>query len=244
MIRTIEELSMNAWPAVQTILYDGWVLRFANGYTRRANSAVALYPSLYQPVDTIRHCESLYQAKGLPVIIKLPGRQESIDLDGLLSERGYIAEAETSVQTLSLSDFAMGREKPVSLSEECSEAWLRAFSRLSGLRKEQEKAHRQILGAILVETCFAAILVDDRITACGLGVYQGGFLGIYDVVVDTGCRRRGYGECLVQGILAWGKDQGAHTAYLQVMRNNPPALALYIKLGFREAYQYWYRVKR
>ena len=38
MIRTLEELSMNALPALQTMLYGGWVLRFANGYTRRANS--------------------------------------------------------------------------------------------------------------------------------------------------------------------------------------------------------------
>ncbi len=31
MIKLIEELSMNAWPALQTKLFDGWVLRFADG---------------------------------------------------------------------------------------------------------------------------------------------------------------------------------------------------------------------
>jgi|LGOV01.1.fsa_nt_gb hypothetical protein len=33
MIRFIEELSMSAWPALQTHLYDGWVLRISKGYT-------------------------------------------------------------------------------------------------------------------------------------------------------------------------------------------------------------------
>jgi hypothetical protein len=34
MIKTFEELLLNMWPALQTKLYDGWILRFANGYTK------------------------------------------------------------------------------------------------------------------------------------------------------------------------------------------------------------------
>ena len=43
MIQEIEELSMNAWPSLQTLLLDGWVLRFAAGYTRRANAVCPLF---------------------------------------------------------------------------------------------------------------------------------------------------------------------------------------------------------
>ncbi|MDR2374804.1 MAG: hypothetical protein LBD96_00015 [Treponema sp.] len=41
----IEELSMNAWLSLQTLVYDGWIIRLANGYTKRANSVNPIYPS-------------------------------------------------------------------------------------------------------------------------------------------------------------------------------------------------------
>ena len=43
-------------------------------------------------------------------------------------------------------------------------------------------------------------------------------------------------------MLGWAKSQGAKQSYLQVMKNNGPALVMYSKLGYQDAYGYWYRV--
>jgi ribosomal protein S18 acetylase RimI-like enzyme len=42
--------------------------------------------------------------------------------------------------------------------------------------------------------------------------------------------------------MAWGRDEGAHSAYLQVREDNEVARALYESLGFESAYRYSHRV--
>jgi GNAT superfamily N-acetyltransferase len=90
---------------------------------------------------------------------------------------------------------------------------------------------------------YTASLVDaEQTVACGLGVLEGGYLGLFDLIVDPERRGEGYGTSLLSGLLTWAREKGARWAYLQVMYKNEPARRLYGKLGFQEAYAYWYRV--
>jgi ribosomal protein S18 acetylase RimI-like enzyme len=243
MIRVIEELSMNAWPALQTLLYDGWVLRFADGYTRRANSINPIYPSSDDVGDKIRTCESLYHDRGLKVVFKITSAVYPEGLDGVLANQGYAVDAQTSVQILDLGRLGQVSTPEAALTESLSDDWLSAFCEMSGIPAQRAPLLSQMLHSIAPATCFAAIRHGDRAIACGLGVVQAGFVGLFDIVTHPQARRQGYGTQLVSSILAWARQRGAHSAYLQVMLNNPPALHLYSKLGFGEIYQYWYRVK-
>ena len=47
LIKTIEDLSLNAWPSHQIELYDGWILRFSYFYTHRTNSVSAANGHFY-----------------------------------------------------------------------------------------------------------------------------------------------------------------------------------------------------
>jgi ribosomal protein S18 acetylase RimI-like enzyme len=53
-------------------------------------------------------------------------------------------------------------------------------------------------------------------------------------------RRQGAATTILGALANWGSDHGADQMYLQVMENNPPALALYARAGFEKLYQYYY----
>jgi N-acetylglutamate synthase len=241
--RAIEELSMNAWPALQTMLYDGWILRFANGYTRRANSINPLYSSRGDTGRKIDACESIYRQMGYPVVFKMTAASEPPDLDVMLADRAYQTQACTSVQTLDLRPVRPPCTDAVVLAEDLSQEWLSAFCRMSGVGEQHRSTLRRILEAIAPERRFASLCVDGQIVACGMAALDGGFLGLFDIVTDPHRRRQGHGRGLVGSLLDWGYRRAAHMAYLQVMLDNEPALSLYRKLGFTETYRYWYRVK-
>lgn len=243
MITTMEELSLNAWASLQTMLYDGWVIRFANGYTRRANSVNPLYPSVLDLDEKLRFCESLYQEKHLPVVFKLTSSVHPHDLDDKLEQRGYKKDSPTSVQTVDLEAIHLQVPSETKIQDSLSNEWLENFCAMSAISRQLRETLRKILSNIIPRHCFVSLASGSRVVACGLGVLQSDFIGLFDIVTDPDFRKQGYGQQAVKSILAWGKENQAKRAYLQVMLDNIPALHLYAKLGFVEQYQYWYRIK-
>ena len=243
MLTAIEELSLNAWPSLQTVIYDGWLLRFAYGYTRRANSVNPLYVSTLDVDQKISFCANLYESKNLPVIFKMTGKVHPSDLDERLAANGYRKDSPTSVQVLGLESATLYELPEVKLEEELSEEWLDNFCRISSVSRTHRDTLHKILINILPRHSFVSLQSEGQVIACGLGVLQAEYLGLFDIVTNAADRGHGHGTQIVRTILSWGKQNRARQAYLQVMLNNAPALHLYSKLGFAELYQYWYRIK-
>ncbi|QGH32891.1 GNAT family N-acetyltransferase [Gracilibacillus salitolerans] len=244
-IQKLEELSMNAFPSLQTQLLDGWILRFSNGYAKRANSINPLYDSQADIKQKIETCENMYQRKGLKVIYKLTTQVFPDKLDKILEQRGYNLTGVTSVQLLSLEERETFLSNKALIYNQLDETWFTNFCELNHIDDIDQQTLKQMLRNINADVCYVCLINNkSEILACGMGVLEEEWIGLYDIVTSEKHRNKGYGIELVFSILNWGKKHGAKKAYLQVMLNNTSAIGLYAKLGFSEVYKYWYRIKK
>ncbi|MCR8846131.1 GNAT family N-acetyltransferase [Paenibacillus sp. SC116] len=255
--RRIEQYALNAWPALQTNVLDGWLLRFADGYTKRSNSVSAIYnqsevQSYEQLLEKIHICERLYEGMGLDVIFKMTPFVPS-SLDALLADEGYQYVEPSSVQVLeSLYDLngltAYGEQAEqlgieLEACEYISQKWLDIVADFNHLSTHNRQITRQLLSNSLLRKGFFILYVQSVPVACGLGVIEGEYIGLYDIVTAEPYRNQGYGEQLIRGILNWALSVGVKKSYILVVQGNHSAKRLYEKLGYKEIYTYWYRVK-
>lgn len=243
-IKLIEDLSLNAWPSHQIQFYDGWVLRFSYFYTHRTNSVEQLGPSSLPLDEKIFYCENIYRDWGTPAIFKITPLLEP-DFEKRLCSRGYHTEHITEVMDLDLPEhFSCPENGPVLLEHKVSDRWINGLFALKGTTNAM---HRLVVPsmyrAIPKETICASIWEDGRIAATGLGILDRNYIGLYAIHVHPSFRRRGYARSLCTSILNAGRDLGASRAYLQVVKDNQNAKALYQSLGFQDLYTYWFRVK-
>ena len=239
--RQIEEAALNAWPALHHFLYDGWILRYSMGYTKRANSVNPVYPSTINLDEKTESCEEAYAKQGLPPIFRLTPLAAD-RLDSILEGRGYRKIDPTRVMLLDLNSWNYAAPDDPPLRELPLEQWMGVFSSVSGSVVGKQPAHAEILQGILNPHIMAALEKSGQWLSCGLGVLEQDLFGLFDIITQTNFRNQGLGTTLIAGMLNWAKSQGAKYSYLQVMENNSVALRLYSRLGYQDLYSYWYRV--
>jgi ribosomal protein S18 acetylase RimI-like enzyme len=237
----VEETCLNAWPALRQVLLGGWVLRFSERLTRRANSANPLCADHCGGDALIRACETLYRRQSLPTIFRLPSIIE-IGLDERLDELGYGSEGDSCVLYGDIEVVAAARDPEIRLSPYPSAEWFRAMAALQHHAIEQSAIYRRIVGAIVIPAAFAALAIDGEFVALAYGAIHNGLLCYESVITDARRQRRGYARRVISTLASWAKDQGAKGACLEVEAGNAPALALYDAIGLKTLlYRYHYR---
>jgi ribosomal protein S18 acetylase RimI-like enzyme len=243
LIRRHEEFGLSAFPALSTVYDDGWVLRFAEGYTRRSNSVNPIYPSSGDLSEKIERCAALYRTQGVRMVFKMTDAVLPSDLDAQLAQHGFEAEGRTSVQTIDLASLDFDDLPPVTIQSQPGDAWVANYVRMNEYDPARIPTVSRLLANMGLPAAYASIMENETVIAVGLGVAGQGFVGLFDIVTDPQQRKRGLGKRLVYNLLHWGQTQGATQGFLQVVPQNTPAMRLYESIGFHEAYQYWYRAR-
>jgi hypothetical protein len=124
MILKLEEIALNAWPAIEEFNLDGWVIRYANGVTKRSNSVNPLYESSEDIEEKIDFCESFYRSKAIPVCFKITEISKPKGLDQILEARGYEHKFDVLIQVMDISKLNGDIDEKIHLLENTDDLWL------------------------------------------------------------------------------------------------------------------------
>lgn len=268
-IYKLEKIACDVHPPLEQYECNGWLINFADGYTRRANSVLpisfdlaenretSLSDFMEKIDDTVLECEELYSKKNLPCIFKITDATPK-ELSSILKTRGYKKEASTDVMIVSSDDSVFQErmesiiepeETGVIMTSSPDEAWLNAFfafeNRADPKTKEIIKKQFDLVKENEnLTTLYCRIQMTGKDVAVASVVIEDGVLFLLNVVVDEKCRGKGYGKILVKEILEAAYYMGAEKLCLQVVADNDVAKNLYKTFGFEYLYTYWYAVKK
>jgi ribosomal protein S18 acetylase RimI-like enzyme len=222
-----------AWPAYEQRSHEGWVLRYAGGVTKRANSVLPLGG----PADlagAIEVAEAFYGERGERCVFSM-GPNATPGLDEELARRGY----EVVDPTLIMAGSPVSRPAhEIRVEDRPWQGWLETWWAVDGRYGTGfEEAERICTG---VPAWYGAYEEDGVALAVGRGVPQGDTLGVFCMATLPEARRRGLARTVLRALV---RHAGAKSAYLVTTAPNQAAQGLYRSEGFDIAGRYHYRVR-
>jgi len=239
-IRFLENIAADGFVGLEEIVYDGWELRFTQGYTGRANSVQIREESTIELSEKTRFCEEAYAEHGLPCMFKLTDADE--ELIAFLEHRGYQKHKPTDVMLLALNSVDTDLEMPDDVYFSTTpDGWFEPYFEFEDIADETKRnLIRKIHAKVLAEQVYISVMYKNAVAAVASLAIENGYSLLHNVVVSPGLRGIGLGRKLCQAAIIKSGECGASHIYLQVMQNNPVALNLYKKLGFEKQYTYYY----
>lgn len=253
-ITDLERIAAAHWRGTEEKWLGGWLLRAAEGFTGRANSALPLGdPGM--PLDQALHAVTeWYRARGLPPMVVVPTElaadsADSADsaghqLDRHLSERRWLTRPGPALVMLAdlplgmrPHELAAGRE--VRQSPEPDDAWAARYHYRG--QDHLPPVARTVLTSAR-EQSFVSIRDGDSVLAIARLSIADGLAGITAVEVHPDHRRQGLGAAITEAACLAAGRRGVSRVFLQVEVDNAGARALYKRLGFRDSHRYHYRV--
>lgn len=237
-VLALEYAAARAWPPERMVEVDGWRVRLSGGGSRRANSVLTLGYMGSSFDASIARTETLYREQKTRSYFHVSTISKPSDLDARLAERGYVYEEPCLLMAKPLAPRAM--PAGVKSSDAPTADWLATYTeQLDATRKA---AAPSILAGVPKPRKFLLVERDDQPLSSALAVLSpDGVVIVECVATRAGARRSGGASTVMDALESWAASNGAHTAALQVVAENTPAITLYQRRGYVDAARYHYR---
>jgi N-acetylglutamate synthase len=240
LLMRIERASVRAWPALETSDLDGWLWRYSDGGSQRANSVSTLSYTGRDIQASIDEVEHRYGARGGKAMFQVSDVSVPAGLDAELGARGYgINDAcITLVKTI---EGASVMPAGMAISETATTGWFDCYA--SVITPSRRHIAPLILARVPAPRAFFALVRDSTVVATALGVAHDGIAIVECVATLAEARGTGAASAVLRGLEAWAAGQGCVITALQAVAANGPAQALYRSLGYRVHGRYHMRVQ-
>lgn len=239
-VARLEGLCADAWPALADEPLGAWRLRAADGYTARANGALALGDPGVPPPAALDAVRAFCAAHGIPPRVTAPVGSPwdaAVAREGWVLDAGHAAGAEVAVLVTELRriDGPPDGAWTITTPDRPDDAWW-AMGLRGGV---PTPAQRHVLDPADGSTAF--VLARD---AAGAAVGQLRATVVQDhlhlswLEVVPAYRRRGLGTALMAAAAGWARTRGTRFGVLQVALHNTAARALYAGTGWTEHHRY------
>jgi GNAT superfamily N-acetyltransferase len=247
-ITELERMAAGHWRGTEEERLGDWLLRAAEGFTGRANSALPLGDPGMPLEAALAAVTRWYGARGLRPMIAVPTPIEADSpgqtLDQHLSERKWLTRS--SPAFVMVADLPLGvprgslpAGRAVEVSREPDDAWAARYH-YRGQDYLPPVARKVLTSA--EEQSFVSIRDGGKVLAIARLSVAGGWAGLTAVEVHPEYRRQGLGAAITAAACREARQRGPSRVFLQVEVDNAPAKALYERLGFRYSHRYHYRV--
>ncbi|WP_344858855.1 GNAT family N-acetyltransferase [Amycolatopsis ultiminotia] len=234
-VEKLEVVCSRAWPPVVEEPLGQWRLRWAEGFTGRANSALAVGDAGRDAPTALAAVCDFAHARAIPPAVQVvegSEQERAVAAAGWREQVEHAAGHRVSVLTGPLPS----RPAPEAdvLDEPTPQWW-----ELTVGKPEPSVAERHVMATGKVGY---GVVTADGVTAGAVrGAVVDGWLHVARLAVRPEFRRRGLATSVLYALAAWGRANGAQQWVLQVALDNTGALALYSALGCTEhhRYRYW-----
>jgi ribosomal protein S18 acetylase RimI-like enzyme len=250
-VREFQRVLLNSWPAKDYFFLNGWILRFNDGVTSRANSVIPLnYNGNRKMINNdIDIVEKAYLRYKLPPIFTMHDYYKPCWLHKELEERGYQPFSYTCTMGAFLHSlvFNTTNEKfSYHFYAERTRDFSIFLAKYSKRSIEEQKILKDLTSRIIIpRKCFIVAKHQEKVIGTLMGVLNPyGYLYLADIVVDPEYRREGIANSMINmAINKWTFQNGVNIIWLQVEVDNTPAINLYRKIGMKKIYNYHYLKK-
>ncbi len=233
-ITLIERACRSVWSPAETASVGGWVLVRNGGFTRRLNSSSAHGPAAIDRATWEAIVSWISGDGGGVPPIRVTPLSHGPTMAAAVPAWGLDPVDETLVLTRPLRSRS-ATDSGVALTPLQGSAFMDDLMVLNGYGP----ATRAPLLGIMERVDLGTGLSVPGAAVAIAGVVDA-VCCVFSLAVAPAARGQGLASAVVERACAWGHEQGATHAALQVLGTNAPARRLYERLGFEAAYTYHY----